>query len=358
MTKAKKINNLDYTQRPSTLNNFIQHQFNSIAAATISEKNWDFNGASRYKLCGVDEYQLLQTMVTNNPQQNIFRILDIGAGRFEWVDSITKKFSQDHPNKKLIAYGLSAEKCTDIKTDFDNSSTIHLCSFKTEDVTSEFASKNLLKDLLDKTDMTVSRFVLKHMVDPIGTLQQLTTFLRPQTGILLTDSFKFSYMDSYSKEFYPYHNEALIGIKLYHLLTPSRLEGSLIYLMCPNLLHKKISHFAIQKVSAITLPLQYLDNISAQTLDLTIRSNNLYDMDLLDNMKLLTPIQTDPNYLNLIIRQDSCGSPTEINEQYIGNAQIYELLHQRDLMIIQLDGDLISSYYDLNYCEGFQLLTY
>jgi hypothetical protein len=45
--------------------------------------------------------------------------------------------------------------------------------------------------LENNVDLIVSRFSLRHMIDPIGTMLQAYDLLKPNTGLILTDDFSF-----------------------------------------------------------------------------------------------------------------------------------------------------------------------
>ena len=47
--------------------------------------------------------------------------------------------------------------------------------------------------LENNVDLIVSRFSLRHMIDPIGTMLQAYDLLKPNTCLILTDDFSIKY---------------------------------------------------------------------------------------------------------------------------------------------------------------------
>lgn len=355
---TKKTTYFSWENRPDYLKKYINSVFKAVSKNKIFDKGWTFNGDSKYNMCGVDDHKLISNMVKNSPNQNKFTVLDLGAGKFQWTAGMAKYFAQNHPTKQLVAIGLSGEKCDDEAITIGNSKIIPLCGFKTEEIIPEF--KKLGYHLENSIDLIVSRFVFQHMVDPIGTLQQTISLLKPASGLLLTDSFDFNFLNYRGQEVFPYDKAEKNGPKLLTLLAHS-VNNKIEFLMCPNLEQPKQNHFAIKKHEELDdLSIAYqkahikLDDgtiINPEDRELTYTSGRVYDTESMTSIKLVNSYKVYIPML-FVYNENSCGAS---NSTYIGSSEIHKFLHQEDSMLyaINLSGEQLSqtSYYGLNQCN-------
>ena len=301
-------------------------------------------------------------MAENSPHQSEFKILDMGAGKFQWINQMVKSFDKEHPNKKLVAYGLSAESCENGPIKIGNSEIIPLCSFKTEDIIKSFKTKGL--DLSNSFDLIVSRFVFTHLIEPIGTLQQVISTLKPETGVLLTDSFDFMYLNNDGSNVYPYHESKTNPLKLYNLLSLT-LGKKIDYLMCPNFNDGELEHFAIQKsgeLDELSIGYRQLSvniegkNINLKNIKLTHTSERTADIEIVQSMKLINGYQVSIP-MTFKLDENSCGK----EKKYIGSKSIFDLFHQDDLMVTTVEyiNDEFEelSYSNLGHCNSLALLV-
>lgn len=199
------------------------------------------------------------------------------------------------------------------------------------------------------------------MVDPIGTLQQTISLLKPESGLLLTDSFDFSFVSYEGKEVFPYYKTEKNGPKLLTLLSHS-VNNKIEFLMCPNPVQTKQNHFAIKKYEELDdLPIAYqkihikLNNgriINPEDTELTHTSGRVYDVESMTSIKLLNSYKVSIP-MSFVYEENSCGAP---NSTYIGSSEIHKFLHQEDSMLytINFSGvqlSQITSYYELDQCD-------
>ncbi len=185
---------LDPKQRPDELKSLISSSFEAISKKEISRENWRIDGDTKYQLCGVKEQALMKAIIREaDKDQKDFYILDIGAGDFQWIQSMAKFLNaqKDLPRDiRIHIIGVRGEK-NSTETPFEEGlcQIYSLGSFKIEDLTDQLKERNL--ELSGKIDLAVSRFSFRHLADPVGTFVQTYDLLRPKTGHLLIDGFFF-----------------------------------------------------------------------------------------------------------------------------------------------------------------------
>ncbi|CAL7961212.1 hypothetical protein GAMM_10115 [Gammaproteobacteria bacterium] len=107
-----------YKTRPEKIQEKINEQFNKFA--NVGELTWKHNGESRYYVCKIDEAKLILDIIQSSPEQQEFYFVDVGAGRFQWVDSILR-FLKNNPNvpknKKYHIIGLNVDGKDEINND-------------------------------------------------------------------------------------------------------------------------------------------------------------------------------------------------------------------------------------------------
>lgn len=192
-----------WEDRPENVKRAIQDRFEERAYY----HEWGlYNSCEYYNMCNVNERNLITKIVEDNPKQTEFTFIDIGAGDFAWIRALSA-FLREHKNfatKKFNIYGLSAERTyktgnfytpkakrsyiTDGIEEIDNVKLHYYCSFKSEDLVWAFNERGV--DLGRKVDFIISRWSLRHMIDPVGTVQQ-AFYLLKTNGFLVVDYFPF-----------------------------------------------------------------------------------------------------------------------------------------------------------------------
>jgi hypothetical protein len=192
-TQYHSQNFLHWTQRPDSLKDAISRAFNRIVGSYTSK--WGaFNGNARYGLCDVDEQALLKKIIQQAPAgQKEFYVLDIGAGNFEWSESMAANIEKQAdlpPDIKVHILGIRGESYFgDRVVETDHCKIYYLGAFKVEELFEQFKRAGF--DLENKIDLAVSQWCFRHLADPLGTAAQVYHLLRSKTGFFLVDGFFF-----------------------------------------------------------------------------------------------------------------------------------------------------------------------
>ncbi len=153
-----------------------------------------YNRSDGYGMCSIDEYALMKKVIQQAPTtQKDFYALDVGSGKFQWVDGLGSYIEKqiDLPKDiKIHIIGIRGEKYLEDKIiETDRCKIYKLGTFKIEELFTSFKQQEL--DIENKVDLIVSRWCFRHLVDPVGTFSQAYNLLRPKSGFLLTDGFLF-----------------------------------------------------------------------------------------------------------------------------------------------------------------------
>lgn len=247
---------LDWTQRPKELQERINSAFRYICKHESSQ--WGlYNGGSEYAMCGVKEHDLMKKLILDAyPARKEFYALDVGAGNFQWGESLAdyiEKQTDLPPDIKVHIIGVRGEKNTNTQMIETSRCRIYrLGAFKVEEMETEFAKVGL--DVKNKIDMATSRWCLKHLEDPTGTLLQTMNLLRPQTGLFLFDGFMLCYEDEdLEKKFSPKKN-------MVQLL--SDLKAPFVRINYGS--SQQVDHFLVQRIkeTPCKLPMIYKNGLA------------------------------------------------------------------------------------------------
>lgn len=172
----------------------IDESFTMLSSGDSSD--WTYNGDYEgYNLCGIDQYKLVKSLIMKESNRKEFFVLDIGAGNFKWGQGAAKYLQSqtDIPEGITVhIMGIRGEQHIHSKQDNSGSYKLHeFGGFKIEDMNSAFLSRGW--DLNNKIDLIVSAWTLRHLVNPVATVNQAYKLLRPATGIMLFDGFWFNY---------------------------------------------------------------------------------------------------------------------------------------------------------------------
>lgn len=148
------------------------------------EKNGDEN---TYGLLGINEARLLEFQVRNNQNQKQFVILDIGGGNFSVLKSLSNEFSSKFPDIKFIFIGARGEPCNDKPLISNNTELVLFGEFFVENLTNELSKRNINYPI----DIVLCNYTFRHLVLPVDLTSQIIDLLRPNSGILLADSFDY-----------------------------------------------------------------------------------------------------------------------------------------------------------------------
>lgn len=211
---------LDWKERPEGMERSISNAFEGLAKQTRS--SWGlYNGGREYGMCGVDEHKLIKKMIQEAPPtQKEFYVLEIGAGNFEWENGIASYINQqtDLPSDiKVHVIGVRGE--TNLAApirEVGKCRVYNFGAFKCEELQGELEKLGLF--LENKIDFIVSRWALRHFVDPVGAFSQAFHLLKAK-GFMALDGFFFLHQN---EGFERYLNSALPQRRFVQLLIDTR----------------------------------------------------------------------------------------------------------------------------------------
>ncbi|NGX47084.1 MAG: hypothetical protein K1000chlam3_00453 [Chlamydiae bacterium] len=190
---------LSWKQRPKEIQSTITRVFEKLATDTFS--NWGlFNGTDEYLTCGIFEQNLLKKMILRAPDQQDFYVLDIGAGNFQWGDSLLNFFQEEKEIPSDVTVHVISMRGEShrgqVETKYGRHKGYNFGSFKIEELEAELENRGLF--LGKCVDLIVSKWCFRHLVDPTGTFAQAYNLLRPKSGLILMDGFFYLYEKGHS----------------------------------------------------------------------------------------------------------------------------------------------------------------
>lgn len=177
---------------------------------------------------------MILDIIQSSPEQQEFYFVDVGAGKFQWIDGILRFLKNDPnvpKNKKYHIIGLNVDGKDEINND-GNFITYKLGHFKTENIIEAFKKRGM--NLKGKIDLMVSCWTLKHLVDPLGTFLQMFQ-LTKLNGYMLLEGIPF--LNYHEDDTYFNPDNALYLLQ----------ELDQPYLMQTTTTGKEFNHIIIQK---------------------------------------------------------------------------------------------------------------
>ncbi len=205
-----------YKQRPESLKRMITTEFAKLKDYT---REWGlYNGSEDYHIACIDTFKLLKSQILKAPTQKIFNVMDIGAGNGDAGRFLSKAIndSTDIPSDvKVNIFNIRAEKNLYDFPVFTESTrcNVYECS--------GFNAENLIDELerighSDKQfDIVMSRWCMRHLVDPVGTFEQVYLVTKPETGYIMMDGFHYKFADDNKESWGSNSNNQIISI-LHH----------------------------------------------------------------------------------------------------------------------------------------------
>ena len=83
----------DPTNRPTVVQQIIDRDFDYLSSRPTSM--WGVNGQEHYYIFNIDEKLLLKAIILDSPDQNIFNVLDMGGGLFQWGHALSNFLDND-----------------------------------------------------------------------------------------------------------------------------------------------------------------------------------------------------------------------------------------------------------------------
>ncbi len=209
--QAEEISNHESQHLP-----FIRPQKVQEAADEAFESNrktkskWLYNGEwGWYGLLNIHEEKLIKHLVSLD-KKDIY-IMDIGCAKGEWAREIVNLLQTQYKknNTKFHIFSITGSKeCKEVTWTEGNITLHQLHQFKIENIDEELAKRGF--DLKEKLDLIVSRWTLRHLVDPFGTLTKIYDLLNPSKGKLIANGFLFKYEDSEKVQGFPYKHQNVV----------------------------------------------------------------------------------------------------------------------------------------------------
>ena len=183
-------------ERPETVQQKIDDVFDQLKSQLGDSSGWHYNGTKGdYGLLGFDSFLLLEKFVKEHPDQEHFRVLDIGSAQYAYSTTLTEKIlaSPLCKGKNFTIVSLDGEE--NLKRgqiahnefnleDLPEVTEIRVDRFKVENLYEELQRRNLPIDY----DLIVSNWCLRHLCDPIRALWEAYAMLK-QEGIFMTNGF-------------------------------------------------------------------------------------------------------------------------------------------------------------------------
>jgi len=194
---------LDPKDCPQEIQDAVETAFQSLSCH--DESVWRSNGSARYDLCHVPEHKLIPSIIANAPaDQKEFYFLDIGAGNFSWGQNTLEILQGlDLQGKTAHVIGVRGEQNrAPEKKSYGNIHVYELGAMKVENI-ADALQERLGFDCRDKLDFIATQWTLRHLVNPIGTLVDSYSLLRPGTGKMFFDGFFYSVEDPKEKKTSP-----------------------------------------------------------------------------------------------------------------------------------------------------------
>jgi SAM-dependent methyltransferase len=180
-------------ERPAEINSRINEVFQSLRGHR--ESDWGlYNGDNEtYFPASFKDKEMIKRLIMEAPaDQKDFYILDVGAGKFQWGETMVKYLNEQADLRgdiQIHILGVRAEQFIGEKTVSKGRCILHrIGAFKVEEIGTQLA-EHVTPEA--KIDFVVSSWCLRHLVDPVGTFAQIYNLLRPKTGIALFDGFLY-----------------------------------------------------------------------------------------------------------------------------------------------------------------------
>lgn len=246
------------------------------------DDHWLYNGSQWYGLLAIDEEVLIKHLISLH-KKDIY-IIDVGCAQGKWGRNIAAIVSgYKNIRTKFHIFSITGgQECQEAALQInDNIVLYQLNQCKIENIDEELLRRGF--DLENKVDVIVSRWTMRHLVDPFGTLARMYTLLNPSGGKLFANGFLFKYADSKKIEACPLINNAYILARsnahvLFHLWTAGRD-------VCEFLLERNDD-------KPLGLPLRYTGNVVTLSMNYQCSSGKVTEFcgnkDVTHKVKVVT----------------------------------------------------------------------
>lgn len=184
-----------FSQRPQKVQERIDQVFNELQARERLQPNhWMHKGTNGfYGILGFDDGEVIAQRIRKAaPGKKDLYFIDLGAGNFAWVDEaasyLKNNFSEDSHHFHVI--GVTGEgELYNHKEEKGNITTYKINGFKLENLLESFENPAIGLNLINSVEFMASSWTLRHLVDPLGTLEQAYHLLTCGNGYLFGTGF-------------------------------------------------------------------------------------------------------------------------------------------------------------------------
>jgi hypothetical protein len=195
--------------RPKAIQTAVDNAFEKNFEKQKDVILWYFDGSStNYYLFNLDDERVLKHLASHSQEKDIY-IIDVGCGKGAWGTHAMEVLLSDEACKKSgknfhIFSVTGSKECETSKIQKGNVTHYLFNQFKIENIDEEFLKRGF--DLTKKVNFMVSRWTLRHLVDPFGTLKRMYGLLSPSQGMLLSNGFLFAFDDQEEIQSFPTSN--------------------------------------------------------------------------------------------------------------------------------------------------------
>lgn len=317
----------DLYNRPPVIQSLVTKAHKSLKDE-LTECQWREKGNyPTYNLMLLLDYRLIDWLVEEKVKADpggTIRIIDFGSGLFAWGTNIAQHILKRHMNSglKFEIFGLTGEKAYEEeklkKLQKENSSDfVSLVLMQQTEIES---IGNLFED--NTIDLIVSRWTMLHLIDPMGTLNQLHGLLK-MNGLLLFDGFDLRVLNSTSMG----ENR-----KLFELLYRSKVK----MISLDFFINRSYNNYLLQKISLdpIIFAVKYAEEKDLVDLKSENRVGNITRYQYIEKFEYFSPKNYNI-YLEFYIGM--------AREEYIKTSGTFIYFGDPDLIKFILDNKLFGS---------------
>lgn len=178
-------------KRPKSVQNVVDEVFEDVK----NESTWYKNGSYQYGLFYTKDEKFVDLVVSGG-KKDVY-IMDVGCGQGDWGHHIKEYLEKKYKDTNITFHIFSltgGEECSEETSQSDKVILHQLNQFKIENIDEELKKRGF--DLENKVDLIVSRWTLRHLVDPFGTLDKMYGLLTSSRGKIVSNGFLFKLADS------------------------------------------------------------------------------------------------------------------------------------------------------------------
>lgn len=235
-------------KRPETVQAFVDRAFEKNRRS--NPEGWQYGGDETYGLLGLDDEEMIKNLASRFSDKDDVYVIDVGCGNGRWGYHALRILSENKNcqmnGKRFYIFSVTGDiECEETILRKGNVTLYQFNNFKIENIDEEFLKKGF--DLKNKVDLIVSRWTLRHLADPFGTLKRMYGLLTPLQGILVSNGFLFAFADTGEIESFPLGN--------WDLFT----NTNAVPLFYPYDAGRDVGHFLLMKNNDkdLDIPLEY-----------------------------------------------------------------------------------------------------